>query len=564
VSGAKVLAFDIVFADRVLDEKSGSRLEHSLRAAPAVLGYYFSSEAGSRRTGALPAPFGPAVLAPDTYITHWTGYGANLPRLGSAARAQGFFNPIPDSDGVVRSLPLLAEHEGQLYESLVLTTLKLYLDIDRVVLRADELLLFSSANKPTLRASLPLSKGVSLMVPYRQGQGAQGGNFTYFSASEVLAGKVAKENFHGKIVLVGSSAPGLTDLRATPLSETYPGVEVHASAIRGALDQTMKVRSEFGHLLGLLSLALLGGALACLLAYRGGLGILGIGFLAVMTQWSAISLAFSNADLVLPMAASLAMTLTLCAGNLVIGYFTEGRQRAQIVDLFGEYLAPEVVNRLASDPSQSRQQISQTREITVLFCDIRGFTKISETMDPQILSEYLNEYLTGMTEVIHESTGTVDKYIGDAVMAFWGAPLDDAEHAKHAVEAALKMQLTAQQLSSRFVARGLPPLSIGIGIHTGRARVGDMGSKLRRVYTAIGDTVNLASRLESLTKQFETSILLSEATKAAIATIEFVELDSVVVQGRSEPVMIFAPMATYKKSDGRSKSLQAVQLSLVA
>jgi adenylate cyclase len=564
LSDAKVIAFDVVFADRVQDEKNSLRLERSLRAAPVILGYYFSSEAVARQTGVLPPSFGSSVLAPGTQVTHWTGYGANLPQLGAAAKAQGFFNPIPDSDGVVRSLPLLAEYRGQLYESLALTTLKLYLNVDRMVLRDDELILLSDSSQANLRTPLPLSKGLSLMVPFRKGQGAVGGSFKYYSASEVLAGKIARKNFEGKIVLVGSSAPGLTDLRATPLSETYPGVEVHASAIRGVLNHALKVRSEFGHTVGLLCLLILGALLSALLAYRGGLGILAVGVLAMASQWSGVSLAYSNADLVVPVAASLTMTLVLCLGNLVLGYFTEGRKRAQIVDLFGEYLSPEVVNRLASDPSQSRQQISQTREITVLFCDIRGFTKISETMDPQILSEYLNEYLTGMTEVIHQTAGTVDKYIGDAVMAFWGAPLDDGAHAAHAVEAAIKMQAVAERLSQSFVLRGLPPLSIGIGIHTGRARVGDMGSKLRRVYTAIGDTVNLASRLESLTKNFETSILLSEATKLAVPAIEFVELESVLVQGRSEPVMIYSPSATYYANPANTRERQPVQLSLVA
>jgi adenylate cyclase len=561
---AKVIAFDVVFADRVQDETSSARLERALRAAPVILGYYFSSEAGSRQTGVLPNAFGHSVLAPGAQVTHWTGYGANLAHLGRAAKAQGFFNPIPDSDGVVRSLPLLAEYQGQLYESLALTTLKLYLNVDRMVLRPDELLLLSDASRANLRTTLSLSKGLSLMVPFRKGQGADGGNFKYYSASDVLAGKVARSSFVGKIVLVGSSAPGLTDLRATPLSETYPGVEVHASAISGALNQSLKVRSDFGNAMGMISLLIWGVLLAALLAFRGGLGILGVGVLALLTQWSVVSLAFSNADLVVPVAASLAMSLSLCLGNLVLGYFTEGRKRAQIVNLFGEYLSPDVVNRLASDPSQSRQQVSQTREITVLFCDIRGFTKISETMDPRILSEYLNEYLTGMTEVIHQTTGTVDKYIGDAVMAFWGAPLEDSAHAAHAVEAAIKMQLIADQLSQSFVARGLPALSIGIGIHTGNARVGDMGSKLRRVYTAIGDTVNLASRLESLTKSFETSVLVSETTKQAVSGVEFVELDSVLVQGRSEPVLVFAPSQTYYANSSRTREREPVQLSLVA
>jgi adenylate cyclase len=561
LGAAKVISFDIVFADRVTEDKTSALLEQALKKQAVVLGYYFTSEVDARRTGDLPPAFGPAALAPGVQITHWRGYGANLSQLGRAARAQGFFNPIPDPDGVVRALPLLAEFEGQLYESLALTTLKQYLDVSQMTLRPDELVLKGENNT---RTSIALSRGISVLVPYQKGQGAKGGNFKYYSASDVLAGRIARTAFAGKMVLVGSGAPGLTDLRATPVSETYPGVEVHASAIRGILNRELKVRSDFSHQMGLLCVVALGLLLTFGLATQASLGILGLGALALLTQWSVYSLTYTNAQWLIPLAPSLALIFALCLSNLVLGYFTEGRKRAQIVNLFGEYLSPDVVNRLASDPSSSRQQISQTREITVLFCDIRGFTKISEAMDPQILSEYLNEYLTGMTEVIHQSAGTVDKYIGDAVMAFWGAPMTDSHHATHAVSAAIKMQTVANALSQSFVSRGLPPLSVGIGIHTGQARVGDMGSKLRRVYTAIGDTVNLASRLESLTKSFDTPVIVSEATARAAPKHDFTELDSVLVQGRAEPVLVFAPTQSMLPKNTLWRDRRPVQLSLVA
>ncbi len=558
---ARVIGFDVVFADRILDEQRPLALEQAIERHPVVLGYYFSSEREAHRTGVLPAPAFPrAILPASTRVTDWRGYGANLPSLGAAAKAQGFFNPIADADGVVRSLPLMAEFEGQLFESLTLATVRQYLGAHQMFLGDDELKLRAPDGK---LARLPFSQGLSLLVPYRMGKGRSGGNFRYFSASQVLEGQVPAQVFADRIVLVGSSAPGLTDLRATPLHESFPGVEVHAHAIRGVLDQQLKVRTDFSHQLSLLLLLGLGSLMAVVLAWQGSLGVLLYGLLAALSAWTLTSLAYSNLDMVMPVSGTLSLIAAQCLGNLGLGYFTEGRRRTQIIELFGEYLSPDVVDRLAHDPSSTRKQLTQTREITVMFCDIRGFTKISETMDPQVLSEYLNEYLTGMTEVIHQHGGTVDKYIGDAVMAFWGAPLDDEDHATHAVQAALKMHQVAQALSARFISRGLPALLVGMGIHTGKARVGDMGSTLRRTYTAIGDTVNLASRLESLTKDFDTPIVLSEATRRAVREIGFTELGPVQIQGRSESVLIYSPTSAVISRLMPAREARPASLALV-
>jgi adenylate cyclase len=290
LGAAKVISFDIVFADRVTEDKTSALLEQALKKQAVVLGYYFTSEVDARRTGDLPPAFGPAALAPGVQITHWRGYGANLSQLGRAARAQGFFNPIPDPDGVVRALPLLAEFEGQLYESLALTTLKQYLDVSQMTLRPDELVLKGENNT---RTSIALSRGISVLVPYQKGQGAKGGTFKYYSASDV-------------------GAPGLTDLRATPVSETYPGVEVHASAIRGILNRELKVRSDFSHQMGLLCVVALGLLLTFGLATQASLGILGLGALALLTQWSVYSLTYTNAQWLIPLAPK---SLT-CLGSI--------------------------------------------------------------------------------------------------------------------------------------------------------------------------------------------------------------------------------------------------------
>jgi len=212
-----------------------------------------------------------------------------------------------------------------------------------------------------------------------------------------------------------------------------------------------------------------------------------------------------------------------------------------VANLFGEYVSPALVERMVRDPAKFALAGSENRELTILFVDIRGFTRIAETMPPERLREYINAFLTGMTEVVHRYGGTVDKYIGDAVMAFWGAPLEDAQHADHAVAAALSMLEEVQRLNRGFEDKGLPLMRVGIGINTGVVRVGDMGSRLRRTYTVIGDAVNLASRFEALTKHYDAAVIVGEATVALATGHRFCALGNAQVSGRNEPVMVYSP-----------------------
>ena len=321
----------------------------------------------------------------------------------------------------------------------------------------------------------------------------------------------------------------------------FPGVEVHAALIAGALDGRLKQRLAEAPAIGALATVAVGGALALVLPALGVIGAVLASALAIMMLIGGNGIAYSNAGLVLPLAGAVAAVLTLGLFNVVVGWFAEGRARRAVVQLFGEYVSPALVEQMARDPASWQSLESSNRELSILFADIRGFTRIAETMEPGALREYLNTFLTGMTEIIHAHRGTVDKYMGDAVMAFWGAPLEDPSHADHAVAAAMAMQAAAQRMSERFVARGQPPLAIGIGINTGVVRVGDMGSTLRRAYTVIGDAVNLASRLEGLTKHYEVPIIVGEATAAQCRQHAFVELARVAVAGRVETVRVFVP-----------------------
>jgi adenylate cyclase len=246
---------------------------------------------------------------------------------------------------------------------------------------------------------------------------------------------------------------------------------------------------------------------------------------------------------VLPVAGMLLLVMVQAVLNLVTGYVMEGRSRRAMLALFGEYVAPQLVERMARDPRSVRID-SGDKELTILFADIRGFTRMAETMRPEQLREYLNRFLTAMTDVIHRHHGTVDKYIGDAVMAFWGAPIDDPDHADHAVAAALDMQREVARLSDAFAREGLPTLAVGIGLNTGLVRVGDMGSRARRAYTVIGDAVNLAARLEALTKHVDAAgIVAGDATRRAARAHRFESLGLHAVPGRQEPVHAWVPMA---------------------
>jgi adenylate cyclase len=542
---AAVAGFDTVFVEPQRSPGGDARLAEALRGRATVLGYYLTSDRKGQQSGALPAPVldDADIALPTTGLIFADGYGANLAALGDAAAAQGFFNPFVgagiDMDGAIRALPLLASHSGALHESFAVAVLRQYLGGAALVVGPE--LLRLQGRRGEVR--IPVSVGYTAMVPYAGRGGPDGGRFRYLSAGDVLEGKVDWSLMRGRIVLVGTTAPGLTDLRATPVNEVFPGVEIHASLIAGALDSAIKRRPADAGNAGAVASAVLGGTLAIALPTVAPI-VATLGCVAALLAiLGANAIAYSHLGVVLPLAAPAMAVLLVAAFNLLFGYFAEGRARRAVIRLFGEYLSPTLVKQMARDPEQWRAAASIDREITILFADIRGFTRISESMEPAVLREYLNAVLTVLTGVIHEHAGTVDKYIGDAVMAFWGAPLDDPKHADHAVNAALAMQQQVRRLSDEFVSRGLPPLAVGIGINTGVVRVGDMGSAVRRAYTAIGDAVNLASRLERLTKRYELPIIVGEATALASQDHLFESIGEVSIEGRNDPVRICVPHA---------------------
>ncbi len=524
-----------------------------LETRPVVLGYYFSSDGDGRTVGTLPLP----VMSQNDLKGRsvepysWTGFASNIDILAKAAPVAGHFNTTPDIDGVVRSLPLLAEHKGEFYESLALAMFRRlagspkvapgfsdekwlsrsYQGLDRILLKQGQSSL-----------SISVDKHISTLVPYRGLGGVKGGSFRYVSAADVLAGRLPADSLKDKIVLVGTTAPGLLDLRVTPVGQVYPGVEAHANLLSAWLDDKVTVKPDYamGYDVFVLIVAglLLAVGLPLLSAPRAVL--LSVGVLIAVTALN--TWLYIGYGLVMPLAAALVMTLTAFALNMSYGYFVESRSKRELALLFGTYVPPELVEEMVKDPG-SYSMKATSRELTVMFCDMRGFTKMSEQMEPTQLQELLTGVFSNLTSIIRTNRGTIDKYMGDCVMAFWGAPVETPEHAQLAVKSAMEMAAAVRGINTSHRERGLPEIGIGIGLNTGTMCVGDMGSNIRQAYTVIGDAVNLGSRLEGLSKAYGVDIVVSETTRKQANEFAWQELDRVRVKGKEQAVAIFWPMA---------------------
>jgi len=522
----------------------------SISNRPVVLGYYFAAESENEkalRTGFLPEPLltkkhfkGRPVTVPVAI-----GYGANLEMFQERAAGGGHFNPSIDEDGVVRRIPMFYEFEGQYYESLSLAMVREVFGETTVEPVFAESLAnskeFNYSSVEWLRVGpslIPVDEKIQALVPYR----GKRGSYPYISATDVIHGRVDVSVLKNTIVLVGTSAPGLFDLRSTPVQNKYPGVEIHANLIAGILDQTIKEKPAYVLGVEFVILLLVGLLMAIFLPLLTPVwATLAVALLLIFSI--AINLAFwQHANLVLPIASSVIMILMMFLLNMSYGFFIERRKKGEITSLFGQYIPPELVDEMSVDPGAYSLDPDE-KVLTVLFSDVRGFTTLSEGMNPKELAALMNEFLTPLTKIIHENRGTIDKYMGDAVMAFWGAPIDDPKHARHALQAGLNMVERIYALRDEFLERGWPEIRIGVGINTGEMSVGNMGSEFRMAYTVMGDTVNLGSRLEGLTRQYGVDIIVGETVREAVPEFFYRELDRVRVKGKNEPVVIYEPLA---------------------
>jgi adenylate cyclase len=511
------------------------RFAKAMRGRPVVLAFTYTKDV--QRAGTLPAPAftGAALGGRDIPVAEEHGYAANLEILQRAAASAGHLDPLFDSDNVVRRIPLVKRYEGGFYPALAVAIAQTVVEGKAIVPHFD-----SNNDLDSLDLSglvVPVARDGTALIPYR----GPPGSFRYRSATDILAGVVPADDFTGSIVLVGTTAKGLSDLRSTPLAPDYPGVEIHANLVAGMLNEELKSVPAGTPQIEALIIFVAGMLVVFAVPWRRPLlGVLGI--LVVAAMVIGVNLWFwRHGNAVVPLAATLTMLLVLLMWNLMTGYLREARAIRHLSDMFGEYVPPERVRQMR-EAGRSFSMEGESRELSVLFSDVRNFTSVSETLQPRELSAMMNAYLTPMTEVIHEHRGTIDKYIGDAIMAFWGAPLANPRHAHDAVAAALVMRRKMRSLVQPFRARGWPEIDIGIGINTGMMSIGDMGSRFRKAYTVLGDAVNLASRLEGLTKTYGIGVVCGDETRSAAPDFVWREVDRVRVKGRERPLSIWEPL----------------------
>ena len=576
--GVRVLGLDALFAEaeetsaeRVVNELSASaiaedpavadelarlrktldsnyRFAESFIARDVVTGFVFKDSIRANEpetTGVLPAAIirGDAIAGVTVPFIDARGFAGNLPDLQENAIAGGFFDsPLIDADGVFRRAPLVQRFRGDLYPSLALA-------VARIALGTPNIVLVFAEQKNGRRSGIelealllgdrriPVNEQVAVYIPFRGPQES----FRFISAMDVLDGTAPADLLEGRIALLGASAAGLLDLRSTPVGQRYIGVEAHANLIAGLIDGSIRQQPAWSDGLEFLLLLLVAVITAVLLPRLSPLsalalliGTLGATMISNLWMWNSLAL-------VIPVASVLSYTLIVSMLQITYGFFVEQRNKRHLSQIFGQYIPPALVEEIDA----SGEEISlegETREMSVLFSDVRNFTTISEGLDATELTRLMNEFLTPFTGVIQKHRGTIDKYMGDAVMAFWGAPLADEEHARHALLSAFDMIVAVQQLDAPFRDRNWPAIRVGVGIASGEMNVGNMGSEFRIAYTVMGDTVNLGSRLEGLTKQYGVDIIVNERTRDLVPDFAFRELDIVRVKGKTRPAAIFEPL----------------------
>ena len=561
---AAAIAFDVIFPEpdrsslneavkhfRDLDDDTRGRLLHlpsndEVFAQAIGRGNVVLGQAGINafhpRSLEKPPETAFATVGPDPspYLIAFPYILRNLPKLEQAAVGHGLISIRTERDGMVRRVPIVMQAEDKIVPALTLDLLRVATGSSTIMIRTDESGIQSVA-VPGLE--LPTDRNGRIWVYFGPHDKAR-----FVSAKDVVEGNVAPEIFAGKLVLVGTSAIGLLDVKTTPVLSAMPGVEVHAQLLEAALTNSLLVAPSYAIVVEMIGALIGGGVLALLAPAASVLMLFASAALAAAAFVAASWILFSRYQMLFDATFPLIATLSVYMSMVLMGYFREQLDRRRIRSAFAQYLSPTLVEQLANSP-QRLVLGGEERVITVLFSDVRGFTTIAETYkdNPHGLTTLMNRFLTPLTNAIMARNGTIDKYMGDSVMAFWNAPLDDPAHESDACHAALDMlervdalnqerEREASTSGTRFV-----PIKIGIGINTGRCTVGNMGSDLRFQYTVMGDSVNLASRLEGQTKAYGLPILIGSRTAAAVAEqFALLEIDSIRVKGKTEAEVIYA------------------------
>jgi len=458
---------------------------------------------------------------------------SNLPILNEAADSSGYFTIVPDPDGVVRWIPLVIKCGDEIFAPLSIKAIWHYLDMPPLIARVAP---YGIEGVQLGDIFIPTDETGQMMINYL----GPPQTFTHYPITDIINNKYPAGEFKDKIVLVGATAMGMYDIRTTPFSPVYPGPEVHATVIDNILRGQFLDRPEWTKVFDLLAILLVGIILGFVVprlsAVKGIIFAVGL-FIAYLflTRYLFVSHGLWF-NMVYPLAAIVMLYISLTLHR----YLSEERERRRIKGAFTYYVSSSVVNEMLKHPEKLKLG-GDRKELSILFSDIRGFTTIAEGMSPEELVHLLNEYLTVMTDIVFKYDGTLDKYMGDAIMAIYGAPLDLPDHASKACRSALEMMRELEKLNKKWLAEGKKPVDIGIGINTGPMMVGNMGSEQRFDFTVMGDSVNLGSRLEGANKNYKTNVIISEYTYEKVKG-EFLcmELDSVRVQGKREPVKIYS------------------------
>jgi adenylate cyclase len=588
--GGIAIGFDVIFAEpdrmspavaersfRGIDAETRAKLDSlpsnddvfadAIKHSHVVVGQVGSATPTPRTEADAALQTGFAVRGPDPspFLVTFPGLLRNIPAIEQAASGRGLFSINPETDGIIRRVPVVMKAQGNLVPSLTMEMLRVVSHAGAILVRVNEAGIQSVA-VPGLE--VPTDRNGQFWVHFNKHDPAR-----YVSAKDVLQGDVPADRLRGRLILIGTSAIGLLDTKTTPLDAVMPGVEVHAQILESVLSKTLLVQPNYAIGAELVTAVLCGMAIIIAAPMLSATVVVLLGALLIAGLVGLSLYLFEEHNLLIDFTYPLISSWLIYLVLTFVNYFREQKQRQQIRSAFGYYLSPHMVEQLARSPDKLVLG-GEERRMTILFSDVRGFTTISEHYkdDPQGLTRLMNRFLTPLTNAIIERKGTIDKYIGDAIMAFWNAPVDDAEQEANACDAALEMQARAAalnvELKREAEANGgaYMPLRIGVGLNTGPCVVGNMGSDFRFNYSVLGDTVNFASRLEARTKDYRLPLVIgsrtAEGAKKKFATME---IDLIQVKGKTQPEAVFAVLGRADlEQDPRCRELRELNAQMLA
>jgi adenylate cyclase len=585
-----VVGFDIIFPEpdrmspavaaesfRGLDDETRAKLSglpsnddvlaDAIKHARVVVGQAGSATSQPRTPAEMTLQTGFVTMGPDPlpFLVSFPGLLRNVLPIEQAAAGRGLFSINPERDGIIRRVPVIMEAQDALVPSLAMEMLRVVSGASAIQVRSGE----AGVQSVSVRGlTVPTDRNGQVWVHFNKHDPAR-----YVSAKDVLQGKLSRDRLRGKLVLVGTSAIGLLDIKTTPVEAVMPGVEVHAEIIESVLTQSPLSHPEYAIGAEIIMAVLLGLAIIIAAPLLSATVVVALGAMLIAgliaLSWYLFVVHSLLIDFTYPLISSWLIYLVLTFVN----YFREQKQRQQIRSAFGFYLSPHMVEQLARSPEKLVLG-GEERRMTILFSDVRGFTGISEHYkdDPQGLTHLMNRFLTPLTNAIIERKGTIDKYIGDAIMAFWNAPVDDDEQEVNACDAALAMQERAAALNAELKqeadAKGgaYMPLRIGIGLNTGPCVVGNMGSDFRFNYSVLGDTVNVASRLEARTKDYRLPLVIGSRTaERAKDKFTTMEIDLIQVKGKKQPEAVFTVLGRGElEQDPHCRELRELNAQMLA